>query len=122
MATVTVTVHGRPYTVGCADGQEERLRQLARQFDETVTQVAADVGAVGDLRLFLMSSLLVADEAAELRAQLNRLRVEHDRVVQGYGPPSSTPPGPSAADVERRAALALTAAAERIERMTAELG
>lgn len=122
MATVTVEVHGRPYTVGCADGQESRVRDLARAFDGHVRQVAADVGAVGDLRLFLMAALLVADESADLRAQLNRLKVEHDRVTQGYGPPA-TPAlvGPSAAEVEQRAALALNAAAERIERLTAEL-
>lgn len=119
MATVTVEVHGRPYTVGCADGQEERVRQLARVFDDNVKQVAGDVGAVGDLRLFLMAALLLADEAADLRAQLNRLKVEHDRVTQGFGPPPAT--GPSVEDVERRAALALEAAADRIEKLTAEL-
>jgi cell division protein ZapA len=119
MATVTVEVHGRPYTVGCADGQEERVRQLARVFDDNVKQVAGDVGAVGDLRLFLMAALLLADEAADLRAQLNRLKVEHDRVTQGFGPPPAT--GPASGDVERRAALALEAAADRIERLTAEL-
>lgn len=123
MATVTVEVHGRPYTVGCADGQESRVRDLARAFDGHVRQVAADVGAVGDLRLFLMAALLVADESADLRAQLNRLKVEHDRVTQGYGPPAtpSAPPGPSVNEVQHRAALALIAAAERIERLTVEL-
>ena len=33
MATVTVEINGRPYAVGCADGQEERVRILAKQFD-----------------------------------------------------------------------------------------
>jgi cell division protein ZapA len=119
MATVTVEVHGRPYTVGCADGQEERVRTLAKVFSDNVKQVSADVGAVGDLRLFLMAALLLADEAADLRAQLNRLKVEHDRVTQGFGPPPAT--GPAVEEVERRAALALEAAADRIERLTAEL-
>ena len=120
MATVTVEVNGRPYTVGCADGQEERVRTLAKVFSDNVKQVAGDVGAVGDLRLFLMGALLLADEAADLRAQLNRLRVEHDRVVQGYGPPTAVA-GASVEEVERRAALSLEAAADRIERLTAEL-
>ena len=30
MATVTVEINGRPYAVGCADGQEERVRMLAQ--------------------------------------------------------------------------------------------
>jgi len=67
MATVTVEINGRPYAVGCADGQEERVRILAGQFDSQVRQVAQDVGHVGDLRLFLMSALVLADELHEAR-------------------------------------------------------
>ncbi|QTN19137.1 cell division protein ZapA [Brevundimonas sp. AJA228-03] len=67
MATVTVDINGRPYAVGCADGQEDRVRVLARQFDANVRQVAADVGHVGDLRLFLMAALVLADELHEAR-------------------------------------------------------
>jgi cell division protein ZapA len=67
MATVTVEVNGRPYAVGCADGQEERVRILAKQFDNQVRQVAQDVGHVGDLRLFLMSALILSDELHEAR-------------------------------------------------------
>ncbi|CAN5323004.1 cell division protein ZapA [soil metagenome] len=70
MATVTVDINGRPYAVGCADGQEERVRILARQFDNHVRSVAGDVGHVGDLRLFLMAALLLADELHEARLAL----------------------------------------------------
>ncbi|RZJ91887.1 MAG: cell division protein ZapA [Brevundimonas sp.] len=69
MATVTVEINGRPYAVGCADGQEERVRILAKQFDVQVRQVASEVGQVGDIRLFLMSALLLADELHEARLQ-----------------------------------------------------
>lgn len=67
MATVTVDINGRPYAVGCADGQEERVRMLAGQFDAHVQSVAGQVGHVGDLRLFLMAALLLADELHETR-------------------------------------------------------
>ena len=96
MATVNVEINGRPYTVGCADGQEHRVRDLARQFDEHVRQVARDVGHVGDLRLFLMAALLVSDELAEARHQLAALRTH---------------------DANGKAAQALSKAAERIERL-----
>lgn len=108
MATVTVEINGRPYNVGCADGQEDRVRALARQFDDNVRQVAQDVGHVGDIRLFLMAALLVADELSDIRTQLNRLRGEHDRLLAG------------AEGVEKRAADAVNAAAERIEKLLAE--
>jgi cell division protein ZapA len=67
MATVTVEVNGRPYSVGCADGQEERVRLLARDFDAHVRSVAEDVGQVGDLKLFLMGALMLADQLHEVR-------------------------------------------------------
>ena len=108
MATVSVDINGRPYSVGCADGQEDRVRQLSREFDSHVRQVAQDVGSVGDLRLFLMAALLVSDELTELRAQVDRLNAEQGKSASG------------AADTGRQAALALTAAAERIEKLLTE--
>ena len=67
MATVSVEVNERPYSIGCADGQEERVRILAREFDTQVRGVADDVGQVGDLRLFLMAALMLADQLHEAR-------------------------------------------------------
>ncbi|PZQ45006.1 MAG: cell division protein ZapA [Phenylobacterium zucineum] len=101
MATVTVEINGRPYAVGCADGQEERVRILAKQFDANVRQVASEVGQVGDLRLFLMGALLLADELHEAR-----LSAEAAPVVQQSAPPS-----------DAGVAEALNAVAARIEKI-----
>ncbi len=103
MATVTVEINGRPYAVGCADGQEERVRQLSRQFDQHVRQVAADVGHVGEVRLFLMAALILADEVAEAKAAAGAAPAGADETVA------------------TRAVMALEAAAERVERLVAEL-
>jgi len=103
MATVTVEVNGRPYAVGCADGQEERVRILAKQFDNQVRQVAGDVGHVGDLRLFLMSALILADELHEARLNAGKA-----------GPSSATAPAPASTD---GVAEALNAVAARIEKI-----
>lgn len=111
MGTVTVDINGRPYMVGCADGQEDRVRVLARDFDQHVRQVGADVGHVGELRLFLMAALLVSDEIADLRAQVDRMQAEAER---GAGAKRTDDEAPA------RAALALNAAAERIEKLLAE--
>lgn len=70
MSTVNVLVNGRAYGVGCEDGQEAHVESLARIFDEQVAEVAAQVGQVGELRLFLMAALLTADELADARARL----------------------------------------------------
>lgn len=105
MATVSVEINGRSYPVGCADGQEARVRALAEQFDAYVGQVAADVGQVGDIRLFLMAALLLADELHEARA-----------AVSGSGSGDDAAP-----DAGEAAARALTQAAERIEKLAASL-
>lgn len=98
MATVTVEINGRPYAVGCADGQEDRVRMLARQFDGHVRQVAGEVGHVGDIRLFLMAGLMLADEV-------------HDARMSG-----SVPPAPGAAPTDG-VAEALNAVAARLEKI-----
>lgn len=100
MATVTVEINGRPYAVGCADGQEERVRILARQFDNHVRDVAAEVGQVGDIRLFLMAALMLADQLQEAR--------------MGEAPAAS-----AAAPSEAGVAEALNAVAARIEKIAA---
>lgn len=100
MATVTVEVNGRPYAVGCADGQEDRVRMLARQFDDHVRNVAAEVGHVGDIRLFLMAALLLADELHEARA--------------GGAPPEPGEPAPAS---DSGVAEALNAVAARLEKL-----
>jgi len=105
MATVTVDINGRPYAVGCADGQEERVRVLAKQFDDHVRQVAGEVGHVGDIRLFLMAALWLADALHEAR------------LAPGASPSeplvaSSTPPTANDGVAE-----ALNAVAARIEKI-----
>lgn len=104
MATVTVDINGRPYAVGCADGQEERVRVLAKQFDGHVRQVAGEVGHVGDIRLFLMAGLILADEVHEAR------------LASGAAPSAplvSAGPAPGDSGV----AEALNAVAARIEKI-----
>lgn len=98
MATVTVEINGRPYAVGCADGQEDRVRMLAAQFDGHVRQVAAEVGHVGDIRLFLMAGLMLADEVQDARQNGGAVPV----------------PGPPATD---GVAEALNAVAARLEKI-----
>jgi cell division protein ZapA len=109
MATVTVTVNGRAYSVGCEDGQEQHVASLARNFDSQVREVADAVGQVGDLRLFLMAALLTADEAADQRYRIEQLEAELERLRAARS------------EVEAVAARAIASTAARIEDLTARL-
>ncbi|HEX5377347.1 MAG TPA: cell division protein ZapA [Phenylobacterium sp.] len=107
MAQMSIEVNGRPYTVGCEDGQEAHLVELARMFDRQVRQVSQDMGQLGDTRLFLMGALLLADELADAKARLAVLQSEHARLQSEH------------ARVEIRASLALDNAAKKIEKLAA---
>lgn len=108
MAQISIEVNGRPYAVGCEDGQEQHLLQLAKLFDQQVRQVSQDMGQLGDTRLFLMGALLLADELADARSRLASLQAEMARAQADR------------ARVETRAVTALETAAKRIEKLASE--
>ena len=103
MAQVTIEVNGRPYVVGCEDGQERRLTELAASLDAQVRQVAMDVGPLGETRLILMGALVMADEIVELRREIEQLKGQIGDLAADRG------------RTERAAVAALEAAAARIE-------
>lgn len=105
MAQVTVEINGKPYTVGCEDGQEGHLRELAALFDRQVRIVSQEVGSLGDTRLMLMGALLLSDELADTKARLAHAQADLSRVQADY------------ARSESRAVTALESAAKRIEKL-----
>src|SRR3954462_1477225 len=105
MAQINVEVNGRPYAVGCEDGQEQHLIELAKMFDHQVRQVSQDMGQLGDSRLFLMGALLLADELADIKGRMNALQGEVGRMQT------------ERSKLESRAVAALEAAAKRIEKL-----
>lgn len=67
MAQVMVMVNGQRYQLGCRDGEEDRLVALADYVDQKIMSVRDSIGQVGDVRLFLMAALILADELMEAR-------------------------------------------------------
>jgi cell division protein ZapA len=108
VAALTVEVNGRPYPVGCEDGQEAHVQALARQLDGQVREVARTVGQVGEARLVLMAALLTADDLSDARARLAQAQAELARVQSAH------------ALAEARAAQALAAAARRVDGLLAD--
>ena len=74
MSKVTISLNGRPFTIGCEEGQQAYLRELAGHLDTHVRGLAERVGQIGDLRLLLMASLIVADELKEAQGEIETLR------------------------------------------------
>lgn len=74
MAQVAVTINNRSYRIACDDGQEEHLQRLAQFVDKKVSELVASVGQIGDTRLLVMASLLVADELSDAYAEVERMK------------------------------------------------
>ncbi|MDA1325147.1 MAG: cell division protein ZapA [Proteobacteria bacterium] len=71
MAQVDVTINDRSYRIACDDGQDGHLTELANYVDGRVQELVSSVGQVGDARLLVMASLLIADELSESLTALN---------------------------------------------------
>lgn len=70
MPQVTVQINGRAYQIACDEGQEAHLTRLGNYVDNRVQELLAAVGQVGDARLLVMVSLLLADELSDAYAEL----------------------------------------------------
>ncbi len=69
MSQVSITINGRKYKVACDDGQEAHLTRLGDYIDKRLNELVAAVGQVGDSRLLVMVSLLLADELSDLYSE-----------------------------------------------------
>jgi cell division protein ZapA len=74
MAQVSVEINGRKYQIACDDGQEAHLKRLGDYIDNRVRELIAAVGQVGDARLLVMVSLLIADELSDAYSELKMVR------------------------------------------------
>ena len=106
MGMVDVTINGRRQSLQCDDGQEPRLRRLAAYVDGRIGDLAQQQGQLGDQRLLLMTSLLIADELSDAYDEIKRLKAAvTDGAKQG----------------DREAAQALDKVAARLEQLAGAL-
>jgi cell division protein ZapA len=113
MAQVTVTINGRGYQIACDDGQEAHLTKLAGYVDKRVGELTAAMGQIGDMRLIVMASLLIADELADV---YNALEQEKRALEAEQKRPVGLPP-----EAEEAVAQGIEALAMRIEDIAARL-
>lgn len=83
MSDVTVTINSRAFQVACEDGQEDHLRGLGRLVAERVEDLVGSMGQIGDQRLLVMASLLLADDAQGARRQLEEAQEKVDAMSAG---------------------------------------
>lgn len=72
MPHVTVTVNGRSYKMGCREGEEGRIQDLAAEIETHVQRIKGGTKLVPDDRLFLMAAIIMADQLWDAREELHR--------------------------------------------------
>lgn len=112
MAEVTVDVAGRSYRMGCGEGEEEHLKNLARMIDGEAQTLLRQFGSMPEGRLLLMTALLIADRLADAEQQIAELGAKLREAEA------------RANDSEREALLArqISTLAERIEEAAEAVG
>ena len=116
MPLVNVLVNGRAYTVACDEGEEEHVRELGQFVDKRVRELAGAVGQVGDARLLLMASLVVADDLADALAKLHETENELAALKSARASDTQT-----REKAEEKAAKTLEGAASRLEAIAGRL-
>jgi cell division protein ZapA len=102
---VTVRVNGYSHTIGCKDGEEQHVADLAAQIEEKVRLIRNMGGQFSEARMLLHVALLLADEGGDMRSEIARLRTAQ----------------PAAAPVDPQLAERLARIAERIEGLAQSL-
>ena len=108
---VSVKINNRTYQVGCEEGQAEHVEKLASYLDRRVAELAGEVGQVGDARLLVMASLLIADELADTYDEL------HDMRSALPAETGSAPAAPAPAEEKRSSGATVGAVAARIREL-----
>jgi cell division protein ZapA len=71
MPLVNVMINGKAYTLGCDEGEEQHLKDLAAVVDAKAREALGMIGQqAGDAKMMLMAALLLADEHHEISTKL----------------------------------------------------
>ncbi|MEO3472771.1 cell division protein ZapA [Roseomonas sp. CAU 1739] len=101
MAQVTVRVGGYSHPVACQDGQERHLTNMAAEVDKRIGTLKAMGMQFGETRMLLLAALQLADETADLQAEVAALKAGG-----AVAAPAPVVAGPDPVVVERLNGLA----------------
>ncbi|ATQ68503.1 MULTISPECIES: cell division protein ZapA [Methylosinus] len=116
MAHVVVTIAGRTYRMGCEDGEEARLHELAKRVEAKIVSLKEGFGDIGDQRIVVMAALTLADEADTADA---RLRAAEAELAAAQRREAGLLEAEAA--LQEKVADALEETANRVERLVADL-
>ena len=71
---IEISLMGRTYQLACPPDQHARVRELSAMLEEKMRiAISSSQGTVGEVRLFLLAGLMLADEVLEGKAAQEKL-------------------------------------------------
>ena len=82
MNDVKLSVGKRTYTLACAEGEEDHLRDLAGMVDARLSAIGADLMGQTEAKNLLIAALILADEVHEAKKGMPANRDDDDRLAE----------------------------------------
>ena len=118
MGRINVEIYGRDYSLACDDGQEAHLGKLAQTLNDRLRTLGKQMGRGPENTMLVFASLMLADEAQDLRDELKQMRAELASFEGGKG---SEVQQQRLIDMEQAMASSMNHIAERIESLSSQL-
>ena len=71
MPEIIVNINDQDYAIVCDPGEEDHLKNLSSKIDFKVRELTKRFGKIGETRLMVMASLLIADEIHDLNKKIS---------------------------------------------------
>lgn len=114
MARVTVDLQGRRIGVNCADGQEERVREVAAYVDRRMGEIRQILRGASDLEVLGLVAIAMGDELLSLQ------QTSDEPAAAGDGPAAASGDGEAGRhDPDATVAPILETLSGRIESLAA---
>lgn len=118
MSEVSLTIHGKSYSISCDEGQEHRVLELGKYVDSRLRDIAGAGAAVNDAHLLILTALVLADEAYDLREALHRSQNGENVPMEQMIPPGlSKEDEEIIADAIKQMAARIDGVAERLQEL-----
>ena len=104
--TAEIQIGGRRFRLQCGPGEVGRVQQLARLVDQCAESLVRGQQGLGEEKLLLLASLMLADQLEEATGEIERVRAQSAR-AQGV--------------LNDRVALAVATAARRLDAVAAQI-
>ncbi len=123
MARIDVTLQGRRIPVACADGQEERVREVAAYVDRRMGHLRQTLRGPSDIELLALTSIAMGDDLLSLQdgQTTGQAEAQGDAESPAQAGPETAESGAAASDDQAALAHILETLAGRIEAVAARL-